>query len=74
MSNSTMEEDGPGQPEFPTLYRVHYPGAQATYSEEWGFQAAVTHHLDSEEDARTAVHNHLNWECREPQSNQEGGQ
>ncbi|KIM23818.1 hypothetical protein M408DRAFT_249169 [Serendipita vermifera MAFF 305830] len=47
-----------------TLYRVHHPGAQASYSDDYGFNAASNFlplYLTGLQDA---VGNHLDWEHR----------
>lgn len=49
-----------------TLYRIDYPGAQATYDSESGFQAAgsfTPYHVTG---LRRAVEYHLNWRSRIP--------
>jgi hypothetical protein len=49
-----------------TVYRVDYPGAQTTYSQQWGFLAAgnfTPHHVTG---LRRSVEYHLNWQCRTP--------
>lgn len=52
---------------FPlTVYRIDYPGAQTTYSQQWGFQSAgnfTPYHVNG---LRNAVTYHLDWQCRTP--------
>ena len=51
--------------DFPlTLYRVHYPGAQASCCDHCGFNTASAFTPRHVTGLRNAVKNHLDWKCR----------
>ena len=49
-----------------TLYRVDYPGAQTSYNECGGFNAASDLEPQDTSTLRKAVANHLRWRCKIP--------
>jgi hypothetical protein len=67
MSSSVLDSYRIDEENFPlTLYRVHWPGAQTTYSLQGGFQAASNFTPYRVNGLRNAVDNHLDWGCRIP--------
>jgi hypothetical protein len=65
MSSSVLEYYQISEQNFPlTVYRVHYPGSQTTYSPQRGFEAASNFTPYRVNGLRNAVKNHLNWGFR----------
>ncbi|KAG8806454.1 hypothetical protein FRC17_004981 [Serendipita sp. 399] len=60
-----MDSYSLGREAFPlTVYRVTYPGAQASYSRESGFKSASNFTPRRVKGFQNAVEYHLNWQCR----------
>ncbi|KAG8814488.1 hypothetical protein FRC19_001708 [Serendipita sp. 401] len=67
MSSSPMHPYHLRQEDFPiTLYRVHYPGSQTTFSEHFGFQSASNFTPYRTNGLRNAVTYHIDWQCNTP--------
>ncbi|KAG9046749.1 hypothetical protein FS842_000802 [Serendipita sp. 407] len=67
MSHSVMCPYHLSHRDFPiTLYRVHYPGSQTTFSEHFGFQSASNFTPYRFAGFRNAVTYHMDWQCDVP--------
>ncbi|KAG8852731.1 hypothetical protein FRB91_006065 [Serendipita sp. 411] len=67
MSNSVMSPYQLRRGDFPiTLYRIHYPGSQTTFSRQLGLESASDFTPYRVKGLRNAVKYHIDWQCDIP--------